>query len=285
MKDGGVAPLRTMWDEFAEGARLLRRGFGLYVQRPRLVLLGLIPAVISFVLLGTAWFFLLWFIRDLAATVTWFAEDWGSPWRGLVRFGAGAGIVVVSALVSVLTYTALTLLIGDPFYEVISERIEEEFGGTPGMSDLPWYRTIAKNAADSIRLIVLGIAVAVPLFLLGFVPVLGQTVIPVLDVVIGGWLLAVELTGVPFNRRGLRLRDRRAVLRANRPLALGFGMPVFVILLIPFAAVLVVPAAVAGSTLLTRRLFGLPVDKPVAAALDGKPPTTVAGQPPVPVRG
>lgn len=270
---GGVAPLKTMWDEFAEGARLLGRGFGMYWRSPRLLLLGLIPAVISFVLLGTAWFFLLWFIGDLSATVTWFADDWGSPWRGLTRFGAGAGIVIVSALVSVLTYTALTLLIGDPFYEVISERIEERLGGTPGMSDLPWYRTILKNAADSIRLIVLGIAVAVPLFLLGFVPVLGQTVVPVVDAVVGGWLLAVELTGVPFNRRGLRLKDRRAMLRANRPLALGFGMPVFVILLIPFAAILVVPAAVAGSTLLTRKLFGLPVGTP--AVLDSKPPAVV----------
>ena len=55
-----------------------------------------------------------------------------------------------------------------------------------------------KNAADSIRLIVLGIVVAVPLFVLGFVPVIGQTVVPVVDVVVGGWLLAVELTGVPY---------------------------------------------------------------------------------------
>ncbi len=262
MKDGGVVALKTMWAEFAEGARLLGRGFAMYGRSPRLLILGLVPAVISFLLLGTAWFFLLWFIRDLSAAVTWFADDWGSPWRGLTRFGAGAGIVIVSALVSVLTYTALTLLIGDPFYEVISERVEQRFGGTPGMSDLPWHRTILKNAADSVRLIVLGIVVAVPLFLLGFVPVLGQTVVPVLDAVVGGWLLAVELTGVPFNRRGLRLKDRRAMLRANRPLALGFGVPVFVILLIPFAAVLVVPAAVAGSTLLTRKLFGLPIDKP-----------------------
>jgi CysZ protein len=66
------------------------------------------------------------------------------------------------------------------------------------------------------------------------------------------------LTGIPFNRRGLRLRDRRRLLRANPALVLGFGVPVFVIFLIPFAAVLVIPAAVAGSTLLTRRVLGLP---------------------------
>ena len=31
-----------------------------------------------------------------------------------------------------LTFTAVTLLIGDPFYEKISELVEERYGGVPG---------------------------------------------------------------------------------------------------------------------------------------------------------
>ncbi|GAA0709621.1 EI24 domain-containing protein [Dactylosporangium roseum] len=252
---------RSTWDEFFAGFRLLGRGFARYGRSPGLLLLGMIPAVISLVLLGVAWFFLILFIDDLAAAVTWFADDWSSTWRGVVRFGAGAGILAVGVLLSIVSYTALTLLIGDPFYEVISERIEADLGGTPGETDLPWYRTFFKNLADSIRLILLGVAFAVPLFLLGFVPVVGQTVVPVLNAIIGGWLIAVELTGIPFNRRGLRLKDRRQLLRAHRPLALGFGIPVFLLLLIPLAAIVVVPAAVAGSTLLTRRVLGLSTEE------------------------
>ena len=61
--------------------------------------------------------------------------------------------------------------------------------------------------------------------------------------------------------RGAR---RVLLLRANRPMALGFGVPVFLILLIPFAAIFVIPAAVAGGTLLTRRMLGLPIDPPAA---------------------
>jgi CysZ protein len=42
-------------------------------------------------------------------------------------------------------------------------------------------------------------------------------------------------------------------------MALGFGVATFVCFLIPVVgAVLVMPAAVAGATLLSRRLFGLP---------------------------
>jgi CysZ protein len=246
----------TAASDFLTGLRILGRGFGTYARSPRFLLLGMIPAFIALILVAGAMLVLLFFIKDIAAGVTWFADDWSSGWRSTIRVFAGVAIVLVAIMVAVLTYTALTLLIGDPFYEVISKKVEERLGGTPGEIELPWYRTFRRNAIDSVRLIALGIAVSIPLFLLGFVPVLGQTVVPVIDAIVGGWLLAVELTGIPFNRRGLYLTQRRRLLRANRPLALGFGIPVFLLLLIPFAAVLVVPAAVAGSTLLARQVLG-----------------------------
>ncbi|MET7393378.1 EI24 domain-containing protein [Dactylosporangium sp. NPDC005572] len=264
--------MKSTWQEFLEGIRLLGRGFGRYGRNPGLLFLGMIPAVISFALLGVAWFFLIIFIDDLAAATTWFADDWSDFWRILLRVGAGAGILGAAALLSIISYTALTLLIGDPFYEVISERIEGQLGGTPGALDLPWYRTLWPNLVDSLRLIALGVALAIPLFLLGFIPIVGQTVVPVLNAVIGGWLIAVELTGIPFNRRGMRLKERRKILRAHRPLALGFGVPVFLVLLLPLAAIVVVPAAVVGSTLLTRRVLGLPIE---SAAV--RPAAPVAG--------
>lgn len=52
------------------------------------------------------------------------------------------------------------------------------------------------------------------------------------------------------------LPDRRAALKADRPTTLGFGMAVFVSFLIPLGAVLLMPAAVAGAALLTRRVLG-----------------------------
>jgi CysZ protein len=238
--------------------RLLGRGIGMYAKTPRLLVLGLIPAVISAAVISAAFAVLLYFISDLSALVTWFADDWSSGWRTTVRILAGVGIVGLAAVLAVLTYTAFTLLIGDPFYEAISKKVEERYGTAPDEADVSWWVSTRRNLVDSLRLLALTVVLGVPMFLLGFIPVVGQTVVPVLDALIGGWFLAVELTGIPFNRRGLRLRDRRRLLAANRALALGFGVPMFLIFLIPFAAVLVIPAAVAGGTLLARRVLGLP---------------------------
>jgi CysZ protein len=255
-----VSQLRTTGAEFALGLRLLGKGFARYGRSPKLLLLGAIPAVITCALFAVAWVFLIIYIDDIAGWATWFADDWSQFWRGLIEFGAGAAILVAAAFLSAVGFTAVTLLIGDPFYETISERIEEGLGGTPGAVDRPWYRTLGPSLVDSLRLVAFGVLCAIPLFAMGFIPIVGQTVVPVLNAILGGWLLTLELTGIPFSRRGMRLADRRKIMRANRALALGFGIPVFLVLLIPVVAIIVIPAAVSGATLLTRRSLGLAID-------------------------
>lgn len=244
--------------EFLQGMGLLGRGLRLYARSPGLVALGVLPALICGALFAAGAVTLVYFVDDLAASATWFADGWAAGWRQFVRILVGAAILGLGGLLGVLTFTALTLLVGDPFYEKISERVEDRFGGVPDEVAVPWWRSLRRSLADSLRLIGKSVLVAVPLFAAGFLPLVGQTVVPVLGACVAGWFLAVELTGVPFQRRGLRLPDRRAALRAHRPLALGFGVAVFLCFLIPLGAVLLMPAAVAGGALLSRRVLGQP---------------------------
>ncbi len=246
--------------QFATGAGLLGRGLGLVLRSPRLLGLGLLPALISGVLYTIALVVLIRFLPSLSEQVTWFADDWSGFWRDLVEVLAGAGLLGLALLLGILTFTAVTLLIGDPFYEKISELVEDRFGGVPDAVEVGFWSSLRRSLADSLRLIGLSVLVGIPLFMLGLIPVVGQTVVPVLAGAVGGWLLALELTGVPFQRRGRRLRHRRVVLAANVPLTLGFGAVVFCAFLIPLGAIFLMPAAIAGATLLSRRVLGQPID-------------------------
>ncbi|KOX09655.1 membrane protein [Micromonospora sp. NRRL B-16802] len=250
---------------------MLLRGLGLYVRSPGLMLLGVIPALISGVLFLGAFATLVWFVDDLAALVTPFADDWSGTVRSLARVIAGVAILGIGGLVGVLTFTAVTLVIGDPFYEKISERVEERYGGTPNAVEVPFWPSLRRSLADSARLVALSLLVGIPLFVAGFIPVVGQTVVPVIGAAVGGWFLAVELVGAPFYRRGMRLPQRRAILKADRPTALGFGVAVFLCFLIPLGAVLIMPAAVAGAALLARRSLGQSIDGPLSAPPSGTP--------------
>ncbi|MFJ8580446.1 EI24 domain-containing protein [Micromonospora sp. NPDC093277] len=246
---------------FLSGVGLLLRGIGLYVRSPGLMLLGVVPALISGALFAAAFAALVYFVDDLAALVTPFADDWPTTWRGLVRVVAGLALLGLGGLLGVLTFTAVTLVIGDPFYEKISERVEDRLGGTPGAVEVPFWASLRRSLADSLRLVAVSVLVGVPLFAAGFIPVVGQTVVPVIGAAVGGWFLALELVGAPFYRRGMGLAQRRSLLRADRPTTLGFGVAVFVCFLIPLGAVLVMPAAVAGATLLARRSLGQSIEE------------------------
>jgi uncharacterized protein involved in cysteine biosynthesis len=85
--------------------------------------------------------------------------------------------------------------------------------------------------------------------------VVGQTVVPVVAALVSGYFLTLELTSIALERRGLRRRERFALLRRDRALSVGFGASVFVVFLIPLGAVLAMPGAVAGGTLLARERF------------------------------
>jgi len=244
--------------DFFTGVSFLLRGVGMYARSPGIMLLGLVPALIAGVLLVGSFVALAYSIDDVATFITPYAGSWNANVAQLVRALISVAIVLAWVLLSVLFYTAITLLIGQPFYEAISKNVEAKLGGVPGEVNVSFWKTLPRNMMDSARLIVLGVFVGILLFALGLIPAFGQTVVPVLAVLFGGWILTLELTGVPFERRGLRLRDRRRMLRGRRSMALGFGGATFICFLIPLGAVLLMPAAVAGATLLSRRLFGLP---------------------------
>jgi CysZ protein len=241
--------------QLLDGVRVFARGLKIYGRSPRLVLLGIIPALITLLLFAVLFGVLIYFVDDLSATVTWFADDWSPGSRSSIRIAAGIGIVGVALLLWAVSFTAVTLLIGDPFYEKISEAVEDSLGGVPSAVKLTWYQDLGRSVVDSLRLVLVSTIIGIPLFLCGFIPIVGQTVVPVVGALVGGWFLALELIGVPFARRGLRMRDRIQLLRQHRWTAVGFGACVFGCFLIPLGAVLVMPAAVAGGTMLARKVL------------------------------
>jgi CysZ protein len=238
--------------EFLRGVGDLGRGFRLWGTSPRLMLLGALPALV----VGAVWVALLVVLvtslDGLAGWVTGFADSWVEPLRTSMRVAAGLAILALVVVVGALSFTAVVLTVGDPFYERISRRVEQRLGNAPEDREEPVIRGLLRAARDGLALLVASLVVGLLSFLLGLIPLVGPAVGAVFGAVVGGWYLAVELTGTPFDARGLRLRDRRRVLRGTRARTLGFGIATWVLFLIPFGAVVAMPAAVGGATLLTR---------------------------------
>src|SRR5256886_7334031 len=127
-----TAPPRSRPKDFFTGIGLLGKGLGMYARSPGLILLGMLPALIAFVLLVTAFVLLVYFIQPETRALTWFADGWPKDAQDLVRLFAAVAVIGVGGFLAIIVYTGLTLLIGDPFYEKISERVEARLGGIPG---------------------------------------------------------------------------------------------------------------------------------------------------------
>ncbi|MCT9931063.1 EI24 domain-containing protein [Planotetraspora sp. A-T 1434] len=234
----------------AEGIGFFLKGVGWVARKPRWWLFGLIPALIALVLYAVALIWLGTHATDVAAWVTPFADDWG--WHDAFRTLVGIMIFVVGLGLAVFTFTAVTLAIGDPFYEKLSEKVEEDLGGLPDGPDVPFWRSLFRSIRDSVITLLYVLMFTLPLFVLGFVPVIGQTVVPVLGAIVSGFFLTVELTALAMERRGIPRRERLTLLRSNMAVSLGFGIPIFLLFLVPLVAVIVMPGAVAGAAMLVR---------------------------------
>ena len=237
---------------FVGGIGFFFQGLRWVARNPRWWLFGLIPALVVFVLYAAGLYWLGTNATDIADWATPFADGWGEAARtalralvGLVLFGAGVVLFVV-------TFTAVTLIVGEPFYEKLSERVELTYGDIPRGHELPLWKSIPRSIKDSLITLGYVLLFTVPLFFLGFVPVVGQTVVPVLGALVSGFFLTVELTALAMERRGLARKRRFAVLRGNKASALGFGVLLFLIFLVPLASVVAMPAAVAGAAIMVR---------------------------------
>lgn len=224
---------------------------------------GLLPGLVTLVLYAAALVALAVWGEDFVTWATPFADDWSSPWAGLFRGFLTAVLFALGLLLAVLSFTAVTLLIGQPFYENLSERVDRGVSadGTAPESGLPLWRELWISARDSLRILVRAAVWGVLLFALGFLPVVGQTVVPVIGFFVTGFFLTEELTAVALERRGVALRERLALLRSRKLLVWGFGTPLGVAFLVPFVAVFLMPGAVAGATLLARDLRGEEIEE------------------------
>ncbi|MFD8916520.1 EI24 domain-containing protein [Streptomyces sp. NPDC059569] len=254
----------------------LGAGFGYLMKGQRWVAghgrwfgFGLLPGLVTLVLYAGALVGLAYGADDLTAWATPFADDWSSPWLGLFRGSLTVLLFALGLFLAVITFTAVTLLVGQPFYESLSEEVDRAEGGEVPQSELPLWRDLWISARDSLRILVRVALYGVLLFALGFIPVVGQTVIPVLGFCVSGFFLAEELTAVALQRRGVELKERLRLLRGRRMLTLGFGVPLTLAFLVPFVAVFLMPGAVAGATLMVRELTAEPEDDDAANGAQG----------------
>ncbi len=170
----------------------------------------------------------------------------GTWWRAVLRVLLMIVLMLGFFLALVFTYTLTALVLGAPFYDVLSGRVESQLTGE--VTEEPF--TVRGMLGDIGRgliaaVVVLGLEVFVFIFGLLFVPVTTAVAMAVSAV-----LVAMEHMEPLLGRRRFSLRDRFLFLREHFWEMMGMGLPILLAVGVPLVGALAVPVGVIAGTIL-----------------------------------
>lgn len=242
-------------NDFGAGTRELTTGFGSIMRSPKMLLLGGVPALVTSLLVLSGLGVLAYYSGALADWMTPFAEQWAFWLRRAMRVVLALCLLGAAAFLGSISFIALTLLIGGPFYERIAEHTERQRGLDSGHDGAGTLRMLGRGLRDSVRLVITGVFGAVLLLLVGFIPIIGVVLAAIFGALFGGWLITLEVTGPVFQRLDMGVGARHRMLWRYRRSVFGFGIPTYLLCLVPVAQLVVIPSAVVGGTLLAHRVL------------------------------
>jgi len=235
--------------------RLYGLGVRTWASSPRLMGWGLLPGLITAGLFAALGLSMWWWLDDVARWAVSLVGVTGTLARVLeLAFMVSAAVTVLTVMV--FTFVSVTTVVGQPFFEKLAFAVDDAHGGAPAAPVWPWWRNAIRGIGEGVVLAAIQLPLVVAVSLLGVVPLVGTVASWVAGAAVGGWFLALELTSIPYERRGIVLGGRRRALGASRARTLGFGMTAFVVAILPPLAVAMMPAAIAGGTLLARVSLG-----------------------------
>lgn len=233
------------------GPRYLLQGFRLIFQPGirRFVVLPLIinslifAALISF---GGVQFNRLvdWLVSFIPAWMSWLA------WLLWPVFALIAVIFIF------FTFTLFANFIGAPFNGLLAEAVEEYLTGRK-QGDQSWatlMRDLLASLGGELRKIVYYLLWAFPLLLLFLIPGI-NLLAPLVWIAFSSWIMTLQYSDYPMSNHGLSFPQQRRLLATRRTKAMSFGGATLFATLIPGVNFLVMPAAVAGATLMWLDLF------------------------------
>ncbi len=227
------------------GVEYFLKGMSL-AMTPGLRRFVIIPLIINIALLGGSFIYLLnqiggWIDQALAYLPSWL--DWLSYllWP-----------LIIISIVVVFSYFFSTLAnwIAAPFNGLLAEHLEAKLTNKPApddglmdvMKDLP---RVFKREWQKLKYY---LPKAIGLFILFFIPAIGQTIAPILWFLFTAWMMAIQYCDYPFDNNKVPFNNMSYQLKDNRAKCLSFGSLVTVFTMTPILNLVVMPIAVCGAT-------------------------------------
>lgn len=223
---------------FGKGLQLiLRPELRRFVILPLLVNLSLFTALVT-----TAWHYfehwLNWLLPEL--------PDW-LAWLDMLLWPLFAALL---ALVMFFTFSVVANLIAAPFNGLLSEKVELLLRGPmAAVPQISLMQLIPRTLNREMQKLAYLLPKVIGLLVLTLIPGVNLIAAP-LWLLLSVWMMAVQYVDYPADNNLMSWSDMLGWLRRRRWSSLGFGGLAYLALLVPGLNILLMPAAVAGATVL-----------------------------------
>ncbi|MGE0486533.1 MAG: sulfate transporter CysZ [Gammaproteobacteria bacterium] len=230
-RGGFLAGLAHIWRSFA----LLRApGVRVYVLVPLLINVGVFVLALG----------------SLGEAVDYTIARYLGNLPEFVRWLAWVLFAILAAIVVFFSFSVVANLVASPFNGLLAQAVERHLRGQA--EALPFdlatlFGELARTLWAELRKLLYMALWGVPLVLFSLIPVL-NAVAPALWLLFGAWMLCMEYLDCPLGNHGRVFPQVLRTMRARRPLALGFGLGMTAVTLVPVLNFVAVPLGVAAAT-------------------------------------
>lgn len=225
------------------GLRYFLQGWAMLFQRQFLPFVILPVVINTLLMLGLIWLFFTNIGTLLEAFLPSYLE-----WLSVILIPL---IFVMILLMFYFAFTTLANFIAAPFNALLAEKAEQYLTGERISSDAgmgAMFKDLPRMLKREWTKILYSLPRLFLLFLLGFIPLLGQTLIPLFVLIFSAWLLAIQYCDYPFDNHKIGFTQMREALAQRRLMNGTFGALVSLFTAVPFLNLVVMPVAVCGAT-------------------------------------
>jgi len=243
--------------DFLKGGTYPFKAFGAIIRLPSCWTWISWPVFINFliyILLGYFYFVFLipWVLQYLPSAESSAVLHW--TYMALKTL-IGTVLVILAVILFIISFTFCFFLIAPPFLDRLSLEIEKGAYSLKISEEGDWktlFAEIALSIRNSLHLTLYMLLWTVILFPLNFlIPYVGF--LP--GFLVSGYYLGLSFFVYSAEHRKLSIKDLKKLAKNRKALVLGFGITTYFALFVPFLAIIFLPCAVAGGTMLYNENF------------------------------
>ena len=234
------------------GVSYLLQGLQL-VSQPGLRRFVLLPLLTNLLLFSAAFYWLFSQLSELADHWIGLLPEW-LTWLEYLLWPLA--IITVLLLFSFI-FSMVANWIAAPFNGLLAEQVEARLTGVqpPEVSVAQLLKDVPRILAREWQKLKYYLPKAIGCLILFFIPLVGQTIAPVLWLLLCAWMAAIQYCDYPYDNHKIRFEIMREDLKNHRWTNLGFGLIVSVCTAIPIVNFLIMPIAICGATAMWVDLY------------------------------